>query len=153
MWGPCSSCIHYRVTHGMHPIESWCSVSGSLLSAVDVWHNREKAHTAKFGVYTEDIPECKFTMSPREVQEWDEWEASKRTLYYRNNRGGYDSFGNDPANQYWIEQRQEEEEVESENRKRFWPVWDSEAKKLLPRVIKYDEATNMLIHDSLPLPS
>jgi hypothetical protein len=149
MWGPCSSCIYYRVIHSMHPVESWCFVSGSLLSANDVWHNREKAHTGKFGVYTKDIPECKFTMSPREVQEWDEWKASKMTIYYRNNRGSYDSFYTNPANKYWIEQRHEEENVEMEARKRFWPVWDAKNKRLVPRVIKYDKTTNKLIHNPL----
>lgn len=153
MYGPCSSCIHYRVINSLHPIESWCSVSGSLLSARDVWHNKEKAHTSKFGVYTEDVPECKFTMSPREVQEWDEWRASKMTLYYRKNRGTYNSFSSDPANHYWVEKFREEHEVEMETYKRFWPVWDPNAKKLLPRVIKYDETTNKLIHDPLPPPS
>jgi hypothetical protein len=60
-------------------------------------------------------------MSAREVGEYGEWRASKLTLYYRENRGGYKGFHNDPRNSHWIEMRNEEEEVESNNGKRFWP--------------------------------
>ena len=119
---PCSSCIHYRsATGSLHPIESWCTISGEWLSARDVWHNRTEAHTRVWGVKTNDIPECKFTMSAREVWEYDEWHASKITLYYRENRGGYKSFHNDSRNDYWLHARYEEQETELNNRKRFWP--------------------------------
>ena len=119
---PCASCIHYRVALGTpHPIESWCAISGDWLSARDVWHNKPEAHTRVWGVKTNDIPECKFTMSAREVGEYGDWCASKLTLYYRENRGGYKGFFNDPRNSHWLEMRFEEEEVESNNSKRFWP--------------------------------
>jgi len=118
---PCSSCIHYRVSHGLHPIESWCVISGDWLSARDVWHNNPEAYTRVWGVKTNDIPECKFAMSEREVGEYDEWHASKITLYYRENRGGYKGFHNDKRNDHWLNSLNEEKEVESNNRKRFWP--------------------------------
>ena len=119
---PCSSCIHYRsVTGSLHPIESWCTISGEWLSARDVWHNNPKAHTGVWGVKINNIPDCKFTMSTREVGEWDEWHASKITLYYRKNRGGYKGFHNDPRNYYWLHARYEEREIELNNSKRFWP--------------------------------
>jgi hypothetical protein len=60
-------------------------------------------------------------MSTREVGEWDEWHASKITLYYRKNRGGYKGFHNDPRNYYWLHARYEEREIELNNSKRFWP--------------------------------
>jgi len=118
---PCSSCIHYRVSHGLHPIESWCVISGNWLSARDVWHNNPEAHTGVWGVKTKDIPECKFTMSARQVGEYDEWYASKITLYYRENRGGYKGFHNDSRNDYWLDSFDEENEVRFNNSKRFWP--------------------------------
>lgn len=118
---PCSSCIHYRVTFGsLHPVERWCVISGEGLSANDVWRNNPKAHTRKFGVYTEDVPECKFTMSAREVVEYDEWYASKITLYYRENRGTYESFHTDQRNQHWLDLFNEEREVETANRMKLW---------------------------------
>jgi hypothetical protein len=119
---PCSSCIHYRVAlGGLHPVESWCAISGEWLSARDVWHNNPEAHTGVWGVKTNDIPECKFTMSAREVWEFGEWRASKMTLYYRENRGGYKGFYNDPRNDFWRDAFYEEQEVELNNSKRFWP--------------------------------
>jgi len=119
---PCQSCIHYRATFGsLHPVEKWCVISGEGLSANDVWRGNPKAHTRKFGVYTEDVPECKFTMSAELVREFDEWYASKLTLYYRENRGTYGCFANDKRYKYWHDQLREEQEVELENRKRFWP--------------------------------
>ena len=119
---PCSSCIHYRVTIGsLHPVESWCTISGEWLSARDVWHNNPEAHTGVWGVKTNNIPECKFTMSAREVWEFGEWRASKMTLYYRENRGGYKGFHNDPRNDFWRDAFYEEQEVELNNSKRFWP--------------------------------
>ena len=122
---PCSSCIHYRVAIGsLHPIERWCAISGEWLSARDVWHNNPEAHTRVWGVKTNDIPECKFTMSAREVWEFDEWYASKMTLYYRENRGGYKGFGNDSRNSHWIDALNEEQKVELNNSKRFWPGGD-----------------------------
>lgn len=122
---PCSSCIHYRVALGtLHPVESWCAISGEWLSARDVWHNNPEAHTRVWGVKTNVIPECKFTMSAREVGEFDEWRASKMTLYYRENRGGYKGFYNDPRNDHWIDTFNEEQEVSLNNSKRFWPGHD-----------------------------
>lgn len=119
---PCSSCIHYRVALGtLHPIERWCSISGEWLSARDVWHNNPEAHTRVWGIKTNNIPECKFTMSAREVWEWDEWRASKMTLYYRENRGGYKHFSDDPRNVFWRDAFYEEQEVALNNSKRFWP--------------------------------
>jgi len=119
---PCSSCIHYRVVLGSpHPIDSWCAISGEWLSARDVWHNNPEAHTRVWGVKTNGLPECKFTMSAQEVGEYDEWYASKMTLYYRENRGGYKGFHNDLRNQHWLDAFNEERDVEFNNRKRFWP--------------------------------
>jgi hypothetical protein len=60
-------------------------------------------------------------MSAREVWEFDEWHASKITLYYRENRGGYKDFHNDSRNDYWLHARYEERETELNNCKRFWP--------------------------------
>jgi hypothetical protein len=60
-------------------------------------------------------------MSAREVWEFDEWYASKITMYYRENRGGYKGFHNDWRNSHWIDTFNEESEVASNNRKRFWP--------------------------------
>jgi hypothetical protein len=122
---PCTSCIHYRVSIGsLHPIERWCAISGEWLSASDVWHNNPEAHTRVWGVKTNDIPECKFTMSAREVWEFDEWYASKMTLYYRENRGGYKGFSDDPRNDFWRYAFYGEQEVELNNSKRFWPGGD-----------------------------
>ena len=119
---PCSSCIHYRVVIGSpHPVESWCAISGEWLSANDVWRGDSEAHTRIWGLKTNDIPECKFTMSAREVGEYDEWYASKITMYYRENRGGYKGFHNDSRNAHWLDVFNEEREVELNNRKRFWP--------------------------------
>ena len=119
---PCSSCIYYRsVTGSLHPIESWCTISGEWLKARDVWHNNPEAHTGVWGVKTNVIPECKFTMSTREVGEYDEWCASKMTLYYRENRGGRKAFYDDPRNNHWLNARHEERETELNNCKRFWP--------------------------------
>ena len=120
---PCSSCIHYRVAVGsLHPIERWCSISGEWLSARDVWHNNPEAHTRVWGIKTNNIPECKFTMSAREVWEYDEWYASKMTLYYRENRGGYKDFHDDPCNVFWRDASYyEEQEVALNNSQRFWP--------------------------------
>jgi hypothetical protein len=109
---------------GLHPIESWCAISGEWLSARDVWHNNPEAYTGVWGVKTNDIPECKFTMSAREVWEFDEWYASKMTLYSRETRGGYKGFGNDSRNSHWIDALNEEQEVALNNRKRFWPGGD-----------------------------
>jgi hypothetical protein len=60
-------------------------------------------------------------MSAREVWEFDEWLASKMTLYYRENRGGYKGFFNDPCNNFWRDALYEEQEVALNNSKRFWP--------------------------------
>jgi hypothetical protein len=60
-------------------------------------------------------------MSAREVWEFDEWWASKMTLYYRENRGGYKGFSNDPCNNCWRDAFYEEQEVALNNSKRFWP--------------------------------
>jgi hypothetical protein len=60
-------------------------------------------------------------MSAREVWEFGEWRASKMTLYYRENRGGYKSFHNDPCNGFWRDAFYEEQEVEFNNSERFWP--------------------------------
>jgi hypothetical protein len=60
-------------------------------------------------------------MSTREVWEFDEWRASKMTLYYRENRGGYKSFSSDPRNDYWRDAFYEEQEVAFKNSERFWP--------------------------------
>jgi hypothetical protein len=63
-------------------------------------------------------------MSAREVWEFDEWYASKMTLYYRENRGGYKGFYNDLRNDHWIDAFNEEREVELNNSERFWPGGD-----------------------------
>jgi hypothetical protein len=63
-------------------------------------------------------------MSAREVWEFDEWYASKMTLYYRENRGGYKGFHNDLRNDHWIDAFDEEREVALNNSKRFWPGGD-----------------------------
>lgn len=119
---PCSSCIHYRVVIGsLHPIERWCAISGEWLSAQDVWRNNPEAYTRVWGVKTNDIPKCKFTMSAQEVWEFGEWRASRMTLYYRENSGGYKSFFSDPCNDFWLDAFHEEQEVELNNSKRFWP--------------------------------
>jgi hypothetical protein len=60
-------------------------------------------------------------MSAREVWEFDEWHASKITLYYRENRGGYKSFSSDPRNTFWRNAFYEEQEVAFKNSERFWP--------------------------------
>jgi hypothetical protein len=119
---PCQSCIHFRVTHGsLHPIEKWCAISGELISANDVWNANPTAYTSVWNVRTEDVPECKFTMSLREVREHGVWLASKMTLFYRKYRGSCKGFFTDKRNDYWLEQYNEERQVERENYlKRFW---------------------------------
>lgn len=122
MYGPCSSCVHYRVTIGsLHPVERWCVVSGAMLSARDVWHQAAEAHTNKIGVFTSDVPICKFTMDHRGVGEFGEWRASKMVNYYRENTGSYEGFFSASENQYWLDNYYEEAEVELNNSKRFWP--------------------------------
>jgi hypothetical protein len=63
-------------------------------------------------------------MSAREVWEFDEWRASKMTLYYRENRGSYKGFHNDWRNSHWLDTFNEEREVELNNSMRFWPGGD-----------------------------
>ena len=119
---PCSSCIHYRVTFGsLHPVEKWCVISGEGLSANDVWRGKAEAMTREWPIKTQNVPECKFTMSAREVAEFGDWYASKLILFYRENRGTLDSFASCKANQYWLDQYADQAEVEMNNQKRFWP--------------------------------
>lgn len=133
---PCSGCIHYQVTFGsLHPVEKWCLISGEALSCQDVWHNKPKACTSKFNwgdgplmVHTENVPECKFTMTHEEAAELGHWYASKLTNFYRENRGTYYGFHSFKSNQFWLDTYYDQNEVELENSKRFWPKYSVDSK-------------------------